>query len=149
MGAITFQRIPTKQTVRSEPVRMIYLGPDDRFRIPIFKNSGYSVDQCDSVCQLHTALREVDPQADVVAIVENERIDPRAAMFLTRITSAAALILFQSTDYSYDESGFDFVVPILSSANRWLSGITGLIERRRSDRTQDGRLGTRQHTALL
>jgi len=60
MRAATFQEIPPQQTVRSELARMIYFGQDDRFRIPILKNSGYSVDQCDSVCQLHAALRGIE-----------------------------------------------------------------------------------------
>jgi hypothetical protein len=132
MRAIAFPSITTKQTVRNGPVRMIYFGPDDRFRIPILKHAGYSVDQCNSVCQLRAAL-SANPQTEAVAIAEDEIIDPRAAMFLTRTTSAA-LILFQSIDHCYGVSEFDFVVPILPSADQWLSGITVLVERRRSDR---------------
>jgi len=143
VSAITFQRIPTKQAVRSELVRMIYVGPDDHFRIPILKRAGYSVDQCKSACQLHAALRDIASPPDAVVIVEKKRIDPRAAMFLTRSTSAAALVLFQSADHTYDESGFDFVVPVLPSVDEWLGGIATLIERRRSDRDRtQGRLSS-------
>jgi len=96
------------------------------------------------VSQLHAALLEAD-QADVVMMVENERYDPRGAMFLTRTTSSAALILFQSGDYHYEESDFDLIVQVLSDPSEWLGDIKKLIERRRAVRPQDRRQSVWQH----
>jgi hypothetical protein len=137
MRTAIFPLNPPKQTSPSELIRLIYFGPDDRFRIPILKNAGYTVEQCGSVCQLRDALSDAYPRAEAVAIVERERIDPRGAVFLTRVSSAAALILFQSIEHTYDESEFDFVVPALAKANEWLGSIGALVEQRRSCHTRD------------
>jgi hypothetical protein len=144
-----FPQASSEQTVRSELTRVIHFGPDDCFRIPILKGSGYSVDLCNSASQLHAALQDVDQKADAVAIVENKGIDPSAAIFLTRMTSEAALILFQSKDHSYDESGFDHVVRVPSSPSEWLGELTKIIERRRSVRPPSRPLSAWRSNALL
>jgi len=143
-ASANFPATSSGQAAGSELIRMIHFGLDDCFRIPILESAGYSVDQCDSVSQLHAALLEAD-QADVVMMVENERYDPRGAMFLTRTTSSAALILFQSGDYHYEESDFDLIVQVLSDPSEWLGDIKKLIERRRAVRPQDRRQSVWQH----
>ena len=56
-----------------------------------------------------------------MAIAENERAEPRAAISAIRAISTAPLILFQCRQPHYDEPGFDLVIRVLTKSSQWLS----------------------------
>jgi hypothetical protein len=110
--------------------RIVHFGSDNSFRVALLKTAGYSVDECNSVSQLHAALIGLR-EADAVVISEGDGDAPYDAISLTRSTSMVPLILFRSRNPHYDESEFDLVVPEAIDPAKCLSDIARLISSRR------------------
>jgi hypothetical protein len=116
--------------VKRMVARIVHFGLDSCFRGALLKAAGHSVEECNSVSQLHAALIGVR-EADAVVFSEGEGEVPYDAISLTRSTSTAPLILFRSRSPHYDESEFDLVIPEFTDPNKWLKEIAALIAGRR------------------
>lgn len=106
--------------------KIVHFGLDHCNRVAVLKGVGYSVVECDSVAQVHSALL-VPPTANAVAITENEGDEPHKVMSLVRATSTAPLILFQSENPHYSPAHFDLVVTFPKESRNWLDDIAELI----------------------
>ena len=118
------------------PSFLIHLGVDDCYRVPVLRESGFFVEECHSVRQLHSTLMRF-PQPDAVAIAESDEIEAKEAVFLVRKSDRTApLVLFQGRNRCFETSGFNLVVPPLTDPLVWLSDLVSLIERHRTLRGQ-------------
>jgi hypothetical protein len=111
--------------------RIVHFGFDDCHRIAVLKSAGYSVEECKSIAQLHAALVGVR-EVEAVVITETDEIEPDEAISVTRATSMAPLILFQSLKPHYDVSEFDLVVPCPTDPYKRLGDIRAVIDQRKS-----------------
>ena len=109
-------------------IRIVHFGSDVFNRIAALKRTGYSVDECYSIADLHASLVGILP-ADAVAIADNEGAVTDHAISLTRSISAAPLILFRDRNDLYIRPEIDLVVPSNAGADDWLNDIAKLIER--------------------
>lgn len=104
--------------------RVIHFGPDDCHRLMVLRSAGYSVDGCNSLNQLRASLVS---GADAVLMSDAEGIAPQDAVALARMQSSAPVVLFRSTNLSYEDSGFDLVVHSLTPPEVWLNQVDALI----------------------
>lgn len=109
-------------------VRIVHFGGDNCNRVAALKSMGYSIDECNSLAQLHAALVGV-LETDAVAIAENDGAAPDHTISMIRATSTAPLILLRSRSPHYNEADFDLVVPFSSRADEWLGNVAELIGR--------------------
>ncbi len=133
--------------------RIIHFGADNCHRLWVLQSAGYSIDDCQSVVQLRTALQSAI-DADAVAFTESERFAPDEAVHVTRSHSAAPLILFRETHNDCAESVFDLVVPVLEPPESRLTNIAALIARSQAVRANSQGLSRkssvlRQETAAV
>ncbi|MGB6686871.1 MAG: hypothetical protein WBE76_03420 [Terracidiphilus sp.] len=115
--------------------RIVHFGSDTCHRVPVLKSAGYSIDDCRSVAQLHSAL-QMSAEAAAVVMTEPDGTAPERAISITRSSSTAPLILFPSRGLEYKESDFDLVVPVLTPPEQWLNDIAALIQRSLAIRAQ-------------
>jgi hypothetical protein len=118
---------------------LLHFGIDDRYRVPILRRAGYSVEECRSVRRLHSALVRF-PEPDAVAIAENDEIEPGEAVSLVRSHCTSPLVLFQGANPVIETSEFNLVVPPLTEPKEWLFGIALLIAESRAIRDRSRRL---------
>jgi CRP/FNR family transcriptional regulator len=104
--------------------RIIYYGADES-RLRTLLSAGYSVQNCNSLSEFRWILYS-GGRADVVAFTEAVGKAPQTVMSLAR-NGRSPLVLFQCRTPHYDESEFNLVVPILTSAKQWLGDIASLI----------------------
>ncbi len=107
-------------------VRIVHFGSDTFNRVAALKSVGYSVDECNSLAQLHAFLVGILP-TDAVTITENDGTVPDHAISLIRAISAAPLILFRDENDHFKRAEIDLIVPSDAIADQWLSDIAELI----------------------
>jgi len=113
------------------PAKVIHFGLDDCHRLMVLRSAGYTVDECRSVLQLREML-ETGEVPDAVLISDCEGVSPLEAVTLARTFSPNPLILFRSTNLTYEDGGFDLVVPCLTPPAVWLSEVDAVIEKSRA-----------------
>lgn len=79
------------------------------------------------------ALLATGTELDAVLVSDSEGASPREALIACRAHTSAPIILFRSTNLSYEDSGFDLVVPSLTPPEVWLDDVTATIERSRAE----------------
>src|SRR6516162_3038197 len=104
--------------------RIIYYGTDDS-RLQTLRSAGYIVQNCTSLSEFRWILYS-GGRADAVAFTEAVGKAPQTVMSLAR-GGHSPLVLFQCRTPHYDESEFNLVVPMLTSAEEWLGDIASLI----------------------
>lgn len=109
-------------------VRIVHFGSDTLDRVAALKSKGYSVEECNSLAQLHASLIGLEP-TDAVAIAENDGTVTDRAISLVRAISSAPLILFRDEDRHYNRAEFDLVVPLDAAADKWLNDVAEMIAR--------------------
>ena len=115
------------------PARVIHFGPDDCHRLMVLRRAGYSVEDCPSLCELRLSL-ETGDAPDAVLLSDGDGFSPHEALTLARTHSPSPLILFRSTNQTYEHRGFDLVVPCLTAPEVWLDDVDALIAKRRAAR---------------
>ncbi len=111
--------------------RVIHFGPDDCHRLMVLQRAGYSVEACHSILQFRTRL-ETGDAPDAVLVSDGDGFSPQEAIAIARTHSANPVILFRSTNIAYEDSGFDLLIPSLTSPEVWLSDLDMVIEKHRS-----------------
>lgn len=111
--------------------RLIHFGPDDCHRLMVLRSAGYAVEECESLLQLGNTLSAGD-SVEALLFSDGEGISPEAALAVAKALSSLPSILFRSTTQTYEESGFDLVVPSLTPPDVWLNDVDTLIERTRA-----------------
>ena len=111
--------------------RVIHFGPDDCHRLMVLRSAGYAVDICQSMNQLRNQL-EMEAALDAVILSDGDETSPHEALAIARKHSSNPVILFRSNTKSYEDSGFDLIVPCLTPPEVWLNDVDTLIERRRA-----------------
>ena len=110
-------------------IKIVHFGSDNFNRIATLKSCGYSIDECNSLAQLHASLVGILP-ADAVAIAENIRNDDTVqdyAVSLVRAITSIPLILFGNGNHDRVKAEFDLVVPSDAQPDKWLSDLAELI----------------------
>ena len=115
--------------------RVIHFGPDDCHRMMVLRSAGYAVDHCNSLIQLRSSLVS-GGAAEAVMVSDGEGIAPETAIAIAKSHSSAPLVLFRSTNLSYQDSGFDLVVNSLTPPEVWLNDVHSLITRTLALRTE-------------
>lgn len=110
--------------------RVIHFGPDDCHRLMVLRSAGYAVEDCETLLQLGMSL-SAGGSADAVLMSDGVGVSPQEAAAVARTYSNLPLILFRSTNRSYEDSGFDLVVHTLTPPEVWLNDVDALIERTR------------------
>jgi hypothetical protein len=112
--------------------RILHFGTDDCSRIVVLRRAGYAIDPCPSLVTLDTALQD-RPEPDAVVIPGVVPTPARHhAITLVHSRSSAPLVLFESGNYSPDESEFDLVIPTFTPPEEWLETISQIIEASRA-----------------
>jgi hypothetical protein len=114
----------------TNPVRVLFVGPDVCARTPVLSAAGYQILTC-----------ECEPAAIVGALVETPvdavlfHCEPTAPSHLitaaARATTDAPLVLFARGSASYEEADYDLILPTLCSPQEWLPPLTETISFRR------------------
>jgi hypothetical protein len=113
------------------PGKVIHFGPDDCHRLMVLQSAGYTVQDCGSLPQLRLTL-ESDSAPDAVLMSDGDGVSPQEAIAVARTHSSNPVILFRNTNQSYEDSGFDLVIPCLTPPEVWLTEVDALIEKRRA-----------------
>jgi len=121
--------------------RVIHFGPDDCHRLMVLRTAGYAVDNCNSLIQLRSSLL-TGGGADAVLVSDGEGVAPETAIAVAKSHSSAPVVLFRSTNLSYQDSGFDLVVHSLTPPEVWLNEVDALIARSLALRAQSEALVT-------
>ncbi len=106
--------------------RVIHFGEDDCHRLMVLRLAGYSVDECNSLVQLRSALL-TDGSADAFCVTEGYKVAPEEAIHLVRAHTRLPVVLFKASNQSYDGPIFDLVVPSLTPPDVWLNEMERLI----------------------
>ena len=111
--------------------RLVHFGPDDCHRLMVLRSAGYAVEECQSLLQLGNSLSAGD-SVEALLFSDAEGISPEAALAVAKSLSSLPSVLFRSTTRTYQDSGFDLVVPSLTPPEVWLNDVDALIERTRA-----------------
>jgi hypothetical protein len=112
--------------------KVVHFGTDDCHRLMVLRSAGYVVEDCASLVQLRAVLAGAT-EIEAVFMSDSQGTSPREPMAVVRAYSSLPAILFQSTNLSYDDSGFDLVVHTLTPPEVWLEDVNGVIERSRAE----------------
>lgn len=112
------------------PARVVHFGPDDCHRLMVLRSAGYTVEDCRSLLQLRDALAD-GASPDAVLMSDGDGVSPQEAVGIARAHSSNPVILFRSTNMTYEDCRFDLVVPCLTPPEVWLNDVDALIEKRR------------------
>jgi len=126
--------------------KIIHFGPDDCHRAMVLRSAGYSVDDCTSLVQLRACLA-AGAMADALLLTDAQDLQPQEAIAMARSESSLPVVLFRSTNQSYEETGADLIVHCLTPPEVWLNEVEGVIERSRAIRARSQSL-TRQSEQL-
>lgn len=110
--------------------RVIHFGPDDCHRMMVLRSAGYSIDDCRSLIQLRECLA-AGAIADALLMSDAAEVEPREAIALAKTHVSLPVVLFRSTNLTYEESGADLVVHCLTPPEVWLGEVDALIEKSR------------------
>ena len=127
--------IPFPVGTNNLAARVIHFGVDDCHRLMVLRSAGFSVDIFSSLGQLRTFLL-AGGEADVLFLSDSDDGVPEDAMSLARTHSSAPVVLFRSTNQTYQESRFDLVVHALTPPEVWLHQVNALIARSRGVRAR-------------
>jgi hypothetical protein len=94
----------------------------------VLRSAGYAVDNCNSLIQLRSSL-VTGGGADAVLVSDGDGIAPETAIAVAKSHCSAPVVLFRSTNLSYQDSGFDLVVHSLTPPEVWLNEVDALIAR--------------------
>jgi hypothetical protein len=98
--------------------------------IPVLESAGFRVNVRSSIELLIEELQRQDAAA--VAVPEQLGLKVENLITEVRSRSSAPVILFESGLGQQLEAEFDLVIPVLTSPERWLQDIAGLINRSRT-----------------
>jgi hypothetical protein len=115
--------------------KVIHFGPDECHRLMVLRSAGYSVEDCRSLAELR-AILDAGAAADALLMSDAEGVDPQEAIAVARSRESLPVVLFRSTNLTYQESGIDLVVHCLTPPEVWLNQMDSLIERSRILRAQ-------------
>ena len=113
--------------------RIIHVGLDEQFRVPVLENAGYLVDICLSVDSFQASL-VASPGADAIAITDNapKALLKAASLVLATHVSTVPLIYFKGSSADLDDSDFDLAIPPLTPPVDWVAEVEKLIAERRA-----------------
>ena len=104
---------------------IIYFGSDRCHRLPVLKQAGFSVVECDSLWLLNSILIQF-PDPDAIAIEENDEIDVDLVLSLVRSYCTAPIVLFENAKAFPGPSEFALVVPLLTDPHQWVRDLASL-----------------------
>ena len=103
---------------------IVHVGRDDCARLLVLKTAGYDILDCG----LSTRRLQKSLQLPYEAIVVSESVGLVQSKALSLVGSQSApVILFESVERILEPSGFDLVVPSLTSPEIWLERIEALL----------------------
>ncbi len=105
-------------------VKIVYFGMDTCHRLQVLRASGFEVAQSVTPLELEDELASSDAPR---AILFSDRDEEPALEVLKLVRAHAPLILFHDSNRNFVPSGFDLVVPNLTSPARWIDAIKSLI----------------------
>lgn len=107
--------------------RIVHVGEDICYRVPVLRRAGFKVDVCISTDQLSDNLFN-RPETDAILISDPGREISEEILRRIRGCSSAPIVLFQSSSRDYPNAWFDLVIPVLSRPVEWLRDIAKVTE---------------------
>lgn len=114
--------------------RVIHFGQDECHRLMVLRSAGYSVEDCASLMQLRAWLA-TGVTADALVMSDAGGNEPEEAIALARACGALPVILFRTTNLTFEESGVDLIVPCLTPPEIWLNEVESVITKCRTLRS--------------
>jgi len=97
----------------------------------VLQSAGYSVEDCNSLVQLRASLM-TGMAVDAVMVSDGDGVSPQEVVALARTHTSLPVILFRSTNLTYQDAGVDLVVHCLTAPEVWLNDVEALIEKTRA-----------------
>ena len=106
--------------------RIIYLGTDTCYRLPVLVRAGYQVESYASTDSLREAMHAL-ARVDAILLTDRDGAEPEEALALARANGLVPVILFRDHNWDGAVGEFDLVVPPLTPPRYWLEQIEFLI----------------------
>jgi hypothetical protein len=111
---------------------ILHFGEDSCYHVPILRNAGYVVEECQTLGQLAATI-DTGRNADLLCVSETPGLPLRTTLEIVRPHWQVPIVLFRTSGREYDLK-FDLEIPALTPPSVWLEEFHRLVAKFKADR---------------